>query len=119
MIRSKRTREKLAVLMVSRGDFKGAEAILDGNGEDYADVCKIMGDIKYLRGELDEAEDLYRRSLQVNSEYSEAAVSLALTLRRKGRGEEAGEILERILEIEPENVLARNLVGRGPLDLEQ
>ena len=78
----------------------------------------IMGDNKYYRGELDAAEDLYRRSLDVNSEYSEAVISLALTLRKKGAEEEAGKLLDKILEIEPENVLARNLVGRGPLDLE-
>jgi tetratricopeptide (TPR) repeat protein len=113
-----RAREKLALLMVRREDYGGAEEILGKNGEDFADIYKIMGDIKYFRGELDEAEDLYRRSLDINSEYSEAVISLALTLRRKGREEEAGRLLDRILEIEPENVLARNLIGRGPLDLE-
>ncbi len=113
-----RAREKLAVLMVRREDYRGAEEILGKNGEDFADICKIMGDIKYCRGELDAAEDLYRRSLDVNSEYSEAAISLALTLRKKGREEEAGKLLDKILVIEPENVLARSLVGRGPLDLE-
>ncbi len=113
-----RAREKLAVLMVRREDYGGAEEILGKNGEKFADIYKIMGDIKYFRGELDNAEDLYRRSLDVNSEYSEAVISLALTLRKKGKEEEAGKLLDKILEIEPENVLARNLVGRGPLDLE-
>ncbi len=113
-----RAREKLAVLLVRREDYGGAEEVLGKNGEDFADIYKIMGDIKYFRGELDAAEELYRRSLKVNSEYSEAVISLAMTLRKKGREEEAGELLEKILEIEPENVLARNLVGRGPLDLE-
>jgi tetratricopeptide (TPR) repeat protein len=77
-----------------------------------------MGDIKYFRGDLDNAEALYRRSLDVNSEYGEAVISLALTLRKKGQDEEAEKLLEKLLEIEPENVLARNLVGRGPLDLQ-
>jgi tetratricopeptide (TPR) repeat protein len=113
-----RAREKLAVLLVRREQYAEAEKALGTNGDDYADVYKIMGDIKYFQGQLEEAEDLYRRSLDVNSEYSEAGVSLALTLRKKGREEEAEKLLEKILEIEPENVLARNLVGRGPLDLE-
>ncbi|MCK4549185.1 MAG: tetratricopeptide repeat protein, partial [Candidatus Krumholzibacteria bacterium] len=113
-----RAREKLAVLLVRREDYKGAEEILGNNGDDFADVFKIMGDIKYFRGELDAAEVLYRKSLDINSEYSEAVISLALTLRKKGREEEAEKLLEKLLEIEPENVLARNLVGRGPLDLE-
>jgi tetratricopeptide (TPR) repeat protein len=113
-----RAREKLAVLLVRREDYAGAEEILGKNGEDFADIYKIMGDIKYYRGDLDEAEDLYRKSLDVNSEYSEAVISLALTLRKKGHEEEAGKLLDKILEFEPENVLARNLVGRGLLDLE-
>ncbi len=113
-----RAREKLAVLMVRREDYGGAEEILGKNGEDFADIYKIMGDIKYFRGEIDAAEDLYRRSLDVNSEYSEAGISLALTLRQKGREEEAVKLLDKILEIEPENVFARNLVGRGLLDIE-
>jgi len=113
-----RAREKLAVLLVRKEDYSGAEDVLGKNGEEFADIFKIMGDIKYFRGELGEAESLYRRSLDVNSEYSEAVISLALTLRKLGREEEAGKLLEKILEVEPENVLARNLVGRGPLDLE-
>jgi tetratricopeptide (TPR) repeat protein len=113
-----RAKEKLAVLLVRRKEYREAEEVLGNNGEDFADIYKIMGDIKYYRGDLDDAEDLYRRSLDVNSEYSEAVISLALTLRKKGREEEAGKLLDKILEVEPENVLARNLVGRGPLDLE-
>ena len=54
----------------------------------------------------------------MNHEYGEATISLALTLRKKGREAEAADLLGKILEVEPENVLARNLVGRGPLDLE-
>lgn len=113
-----RAREKLAVLLVRKEDYSGAEEVLGKNGEDFADVYKIMGDIKYFRGDLDNAEALYRRSLEVNSEYGEAVISLALTLRKKGQEEEAEKLLEKLLEIEPENVLARNLVGRGPLDLQ-
>jgi len=113
-----RAREKLAVLLIRREDYSGAEKALGENGEDFADIYKIMGDIKYCCGELDAAEKLYRRSLKVNSEYSEAVISLALTLRKKGCEEEADVLLGKVLEIEPENVIARNLVGRGPLDLE-
>lgn len=113
-----RAREKLALILVQRGDYEAAEAELGGTGSDFADICKIMGDIKFYRGDLGAAESLYRRSLELNAAYGDASISLALTLRGQGRDGEARELLEALIDREPENVVARNLVGRGPLDLE-
>lgn len=113
-----RAREKLALILLRRGEYEAAEEALGPNGREFADICKIMGDIKFFRGDLDAAEQMYRHSLEVNREYNDAALSLALTLRKKGSEGEAAALLEKILEREPENVVARNLVGRGPLDLE-
>jgi protein O-GlcNAc transferase len=111
-------KEKLALLMIRKGDYEGAEKILDPPAADFADLFKILGDIKFYRGELAAAERFYRKSLAVNSEYSEANLSLALTLRNEGREAEAEELFKKIIEHDPENVLARNLFGRGPLDFE-
>lgn len=113
-----RAREKLALILIRRGEYETAEEVLGPNGEEFADIYKILGDIRFFRGDLDAAEAMYRHSLEVNREYSDAALSLALTLRKKGSEDEARALLERILAREPENVVARNLVGRGPLDLE-
>jgi tetratricopeptide (TPR) repeat protein len=113
-----RAKEKLAHIMIRNGDYEGAERMLDPPESDFADLYKILGDIKFYRGELQEAERFYRMSLGVNAEYSEASLSLALTLRKEGRELEAEEMLGRLLEHDPENVLARNLTGRGPLDFE-
>lgn len=113
-----RAKEKLAHIMIRGGDYEGAERMLDPPQSDFADLYKILGDIKFYRGELEGAERFYRLSLGVNSEYSEASLSLALTLRKEGRESEAGEMLRKLLEHDPENVLARNLMGRGPLDFE-
>ena len=100
------------------GDLEKAETVLAGAGDEYADLCKIMGDIKFYKGDLEEAERCYRRSLAVNAEYGEAALSLALTLRQRGSQKEAEEILLRLVELDPENIVARSLLGRGPLDFE-
>ena len=54
----------------------------------------------------------------VNSEYGEAVLSLAMTLRRKGLEEEAEDALRKLIEVDPENVVARNMLEKGPLDLE-
>ncbi|HUV35670.1 MAG TPA: tetratricopeptide repeat protein [Patescibacteria group bacterium] len=112
-----RAKEKIAFILIKRGDYQGAEAMLRDNGENFADLYKIMGDIKFYQGKLDEAERLYRRSLTVNSEYGEALLSLALTLRKKGMDAEAEQLLRKLVGIDPCNVIARNLLGRGPLDL--
>ncbi len=113
-----RAKEKLAHILIGKGDYEEAEKILDPPEADFADLIKILGDIKFYRGDLVAAERLYRESLGVNAEYSEAGLSLALTLRNEGREEEAEAILKKIIEHDPENVIARSLFGRGPLDLE-
>ena len=112
-----RSAEKLALIKLREGKYEEAEKLLEGTDKDFADLYKILGDIKFYRDCLDEAEKYYRKSLNINSEYSEAAMSLALVLRKKGNFDEAEEILRRVLEYDPENVVARNLLGKGPLDI--
>jgi hypothetical protein len=41
-----------------------------------------------------------------------------MTLRKRGLEKEAERVLMNLLEQDPENVLARNLLGHGTLDLE-
>jgi tetratricopeptide (TPR) repeat protein len=113
-----RAKEKLAGILVKRREYSEAEQLLENPGAEYADIFKIIGDIKFYNGDLDAAEDSYRRSLKVNAEYEEATLSLALTLRKKGKNREADGLLRHLLELDPKNVLARNLLGPGPLDLE-
>ena len=108
-----RAREKLAMILIKREDYQEAEELLDSNGDNFADLYKIMGDLQFFRGHLDDAEGFYRKSLGVNAEYGEAMISLALTLRKKGDSPGADELLTRLLEIDPENLAARSLVGEG------
>lgn len=113
-----KAKEKLALIMIRCGDYSGAEEILEPLREDFADLHKILGDVKFLKGDLDAAERLYRKSLEINTEYYDAYLALALTLRKKGLEGDAEGILQRVLELDPENVVARSLLGRGPLDFD-
>ncbi len=113
-----RAREKLAYILVKKGDYDGAEELISSNSGNFADIYKIMGDIKFFKEDLEQAEKYYRKSLEVNAEYGEAMVSLALVLRKSGREDEADKLLKRLLEIDPQNVMARNLINLDPLDLD-
>ncbi|HSG26880.1 MAG TPA: tetratricopeptide repeat protein [Candidatus Krumholzibacterium sp.] len=108
-----RAREKLAMILIRREEYQEAEELLASNGDRFADLYKIMGDIQFFKGHLEDAEGYYRKSLDVNAEYGEAMISLALTLRKKGDSAGADGLLKRLLEIDPENLAARNLVGEG------
>ncbi|MBN2184122.1 MAG: tetratricopeptide repeat protein [Candidatus Krumholzibacteriota bacterium] len=114
-----RAREKLASILIKRGEYQEAEELLEGNGDNFADLFKIMGDIQFYKGDLEKAEIYYRKSLQINSEYGEAIISLALTLRKKGSDKEAEELLKELLKYDPENIVARNLIGDGAIELDR
>ncbi len=114
-----RAREKLASILIKRAEYQEAEELLEENGENFADLFKIMGDIQFFKGNLEKAEEYYRKSLNINSEYGEAVISLALTLRKKGADKEAEELLKELLKYDPENIVARNLIGDGAIELDR
>ncbi|MCD6378924.1 tetratricopeptide repeat protein [bacterium] len=114
-----RAREKLTYLLVRKGKYKEAERFLGKNSEGFADIYKIMGDIQYYQKNFEKAEEYYRKSLEVNSEYTDVLLSLAIVLRNKGESDEAQVFIKRLLEIQPENLAARNLLGEGPLNIEE
>ena len=113
-----RAREKLAHILVKKGEFEEAEQILGSNDGDFADIYKIMGDIQYYRHNYDKAEEYYQKSLEMNSEYTDVLISLSIVLRNKGDNKQAQKVLKRVLEVEPDNLAARNLLGEGPLNID-
>ncbi|MCK4350359.1 MAG: tetratricopeptide repeat protein, partial [Candidatus Krumholzibacteria bacterium] len=113
-----RAKTKLAHILMKTDMIAEAEKLLDTLDKDFADLYKIKGDLAFLKGDNDRAEQLYKKSLEINSGYEEASLSLSMTLRKRGLEKEAERVLMNLLEQDPENVLARNLLGHGTLDLE-
>ncbi len=113
-----RAKAKLAHILMKTGRLEESERLLASLDREFADLYKIKGDLFFLKGDNDRAEKLYKKSLEINSGYEEASLSLAMTLRKKGLEQDAEKVLMDLLEQDPENVIARNLIGRGPLDLE-
>jgi tetratricopeptide (TPR) repeat protein len=69
-------------------------------------------------GLLKEAEDYLRRAVVVAPDCVEAQFNLGLVLERTGRSQEALACMRRVLELNPQNKTARDMVikmeGRGP-----
>lgn len=67
----------------------------------------LLGAVRMGRRELDRAETAFRRALAIEPDYPPALSDLAVLLASQGRRREATELLEHLVEIQPENRAAR------------
>ncbi len=80
-------------------EFEKAEQLLRDvlQEEDrYADVHDMLGVIAHSRGNFLIAERHFERALQINPNYTEAALNLAVTYNDRGKYEKAREVYRRI-----------------------
>ena len=79
-------------------DFPRAERLLreavDG-GAGYADIFHTLGLVHHQWGDFDQAIECFEKGLAVNPAYTEALLSLSITLNELGRYEEAKEAYRR------------------------
>jgi Tfp pilus assembly protein PilF len=61
-------------------------------GHRYADLHNMMGVIHHDRGRLDAARDSFKRALEINPSYTEAALNLAVTYNDLGAYELAQQV---------------------------
>lgn len=76
----------------TRNDFRAAEGPLRTCVDKVpamADVHFMLGVIHHDRGELAEARECFERALEINPEYTDAALSLSITCNELGRYTEA------------------------------
>ena len=71
--------------------------VLDRLEEKYADVYNMLGVIQHDRGQFEDAQAMFEASLQINPNYTEAALNLAVTYNDLGRYEEAKRIYSAAL----------------------
>lgn len=74
----------------------------------YADVLNMMGVIHHDRGRFEEAQAAFEEALQINPNYTEAALNLAVTYNDLGRYDDAKRIYQA--------ALARGAESPGQLD---
>ena len=115
-------RYPLAQVLQKLGDRDGAREVLAGSGagavgfpdplfEDIRDLAAssaaltARGGEALVEGDLEKAEELYRRAVQADPANLEARRNLAVALTRGGRESEAAKALEAALRLEPDNAL--------------
>jgi tetratricopeptide (TPR) repeat protein len=76
---------------------------------DNADVAYLAGTVKMGLGRLDEAETDLRAALALASDHTAAMSDLAVLMVSVGRREEASLLVDRLLQIRPEDPVAREL----------
>jgi tetratricopeptide (TPR) repeat protein len=62
------------------------------SGTRYADIHNMMGVIRHDKGLLDAARDSFKRALEINPSYTEAALNLAVTYNDLGEYELAQQV---------------------------
>jgi tetratricopeptide (TPR) repeat protein len=82
-------------------DFFRAERVLReaiGSGASYADLHYILGLIYHQWGKLHQAVEYFEKATGLNPVYTEALLSLSITLNDMGRYEEAKDVYQRASE---------------------
>ncbi len=71
--------------------------VLDRSETNFADVLNMMGVIHHDRGRFEEAQAAFEHALQINPNYTEAALNLAVTYNDLGRYDDAKRVYHAAL----------------------
>jgi len=94
----------LASTYITRGEFERAEPLCAqalAVAPDNADAWFMMGALMQARDQLEGAEAHHRRALQLDPGHPRAALAQAIVVLKRGRGAEAAELFQAILEKRP------------------
>src|SRR5512138_1748165 len=88
----------MARKLFDRENYTEAEPLLLEVAEKapfFADVFNKLGYIYHQEGSFGKAAKYFRRALEINPAYTEASLSLAVTLNNLGKYEEARDIFQK------------------------
>jgi protein O-GlcNAc transferase len=111
---SAQVRREIAIQAIQNGDF--AEAIRElkkaiAVNADYPDLHNYLGIAYGNSGMADDAVEEFETALKINPYYLKARLNLALALYDQGRYTEAQTHIDRVLTVQPDNQLARNVLA--------
>lgn len=84
------------------GDYKAAEPVLNQPSlvnSNNPEVFQMLATIYYNRGQFNKAVKTFRKALEVDPEYCDAAVGLSIILNDLGKYEEAKKIFDKAQNI--------------------
>ena len=101
------SRELAAMIRMGRNAFSEADCLraerhlLDalGDGAKYPDIHYTLGLIEHQRGNYRRAVERFGEAVSLNPDYTEALLSLSITLSDMGRYDEARDAYDRAAEI--------------------
>ena len=102
----------------AKSEFDQAEPLLEQvlqHDDKFADVHDMLGVIAHGVGRYVDAEKHFERALQLNPNYTEAALNLAVTYNDRGKFAEARAIYSRIKERPTGDSTALDPFARGKL----
>jgi len=103
--RAVRLRNQIGVLHARFGKDVEAEAALKrclSEDPDFPPAYLNLANLKFVRGEIEEAAGVARRGLERSPEFPLLNIFLAIYHHRKGEPQEAGRYLERVRAASPE-----------------
>ena len=86
------------------------------NNANNPDLLLIQAMSVHEKGDLESAEDLYRKVIHLDPQNAQAHFNLGVLLDKKGKFDEAMEEMRKVMKIDPQNGEAFNYVGYSYAD---
>ncbi len=105
--------KQIALEAIQRGEHDVAIAELKKSlsmNPNYPDLHNMLGIAYANKGMMDDAIIEFEKSLKIHPDYIKARLNIALTLYEKGDCEGSSRHCTKVLDLDPNNVLAQNLL---------